>query len=337
MNSVRILESGSAKGRGKVWEAKLIAADTWGASAYYSSEVLARDASTAFPAGTKMFENHLTESETWERPVGDVSKLVGKLITPGEFRSDHPEGPGVYADVEFYDSYVDRVNEIGEDVGLSVDGAADYVEGEIAGRFGRIVTGIPYIKSVDVVVAAGAGGKLISIRESAGPMAGIPINKEGDQSVTALTKEDFETGIASALEGFATKIQESLAPLANLAAPAEPVVVNVATDAAEAGVVEAPAAEAVVETEAEAEVEIDLAEVATKFAAAGLPSEVMPNVITTIREGATVDQAIEGQVKIREAFKAQEVAGTVRIVEAGDRSNPQGGTDVRAGILAAFK
>lgn len=340
MNTTKLLESGTARGTGKRRRAKLIAADVWGSSAFYPAEVLARDAATAFPAGTKMFENHITESEQWERPVGDVAKLVGKLISDGQYEADNPEGPGVYADVEFYDSYVDRINEIGDDVGLSVDGGADYVEGERDGRYGKIVTGIPFIKSVDVVVAAGAGGKLISILESAGPMAGIPINTEGEQSMTALTKDEFLDGLKGLAETLTTAIKESLTPVAVTAdqvavdAPVVPAaeITTEPTVEVVAPAAETPAAEVVEEPKAE----VDLVAVATEFAAAGLPAEVMPNVIASVQGGATVADAISAQTTIREAFLAQSHPGSVRIVES-DRTDPKAKVSLRDGILANLK
>lgn len=335
MNKTYILESGVAKGTGQRRRAKVISADVWGSSAFYPGEVLARDAATAFPAGTKMYENHFTESETWERPEGDVSKLVGKLISNGSYESDNPEGPGVYADVEFYDSYVSRINEIGDDVGLSVNGGADYVEGERDGRYGKIVTGIPFIKSVDVVVAAGAGGKLISILESAGPMAGRPINTEGDQSVTALTKEDFVDGLKTFGETLTTAIKESLV-VAPAAPAVEPVVAEVVAPAAPAApeAVAPATAEVVAPAAVEDEpVVIDQVALATAFAASELPVAVMPSVVASIQEGKSIEDAIKAQTLIKEAFRDQDANNTVRIVEA----NRQAGVSLRDQILANVK
>ncbi len=345
MNRTRLLESGSARGTGKRRRAKLISADVWGTSAFYPADVLERDAEYAFPVGTKMFENHLTEAEEWDRPEGNVEKLIGKLISPGVFEADNPEGPGVYADVEFYDSYVDRINEIGDDVGLSVSGTADYVEGEREGRYGKIVTGLYSIRSVDVVVAAGAGGKLVSILESARIFNGRPTqDTEGDQSVTEITKDEFVEGLKGLADTLAATMKESLAPLLGKAEPAEikvenknPVEANAKVEnegvvEAEAEVVETPVAE--VQQNA-APVEVDLVAVATQFAEAGLPSEVMPNVITAVKEGATVEEAIESQTKIREAFIAQTNNSMVKITES-DR-NSQEGTPLRERILSAVK
>ena len=278
--------------------------------------------------GTKMYENHFTEAEEWERPEGDVAKLVGKLTSYGVYEADNPEGPGVYADVEFYDSYVPRINEIGEDVGLSVRGNGTSEEGEAAGRFGKIVTQLININSVDVVTTAGAGGKLISILESAGPMAGEPIYTEGDQSVTALTKEEFDAGIASLKESFSeavgdgfvaslsTALKEALAPAPAVAEVVEPEAAAQATEVIEA-----------------AEVEIDHAELATKFAESDLPAAVMPNIVAALKEGKTIEEAIASQSKLREAFvEHQPTVTTVRITEADRQEKTLG-----ASILDIFK
>lgn len=329
MNKIALHESGRTKGTGKRRRAKLIAADVWGSSGYYPAAVLERDAEAVFLPGVKMYENHFTESEQYERPEGDVSRLVGKLTSPGVFEADNPEGPGVYADVEFYDSYVDRINEIADDIGLSVRGNGTSEEGEVDGRYGPIVTQILTINSVDVVTAAGAGGKIVSILESAGPMAGEPITTEGDQSVTALTKEEFTAGIAELKESFnaavgegfvtslTTALKEALTP-----APVEPV------EGEEVTTTVTP----VQESDAAEEVEIDHAELATKFAESALPTVVMPNVVTALKEGKTIEEAIAAQTALREAFVEQANETTVRITEAKRET----GNDLRANILSTL-
>ena len=306
MNNIVLHESGKAKGSGKRRRAKLIAADVWGSSGYYPASVLERDAEAVFFPGVKMYENHFTESEEYSRPEGDVAKLVGKLTSYGVYEPNNPEGPGVYADVEFYDSYVDRINEIAEDIGLSVRGDGTSEEGEIDGRYGPIVTQLLNIRSVDVVTSAGAGGKLVSILESTGPMAGTPINNEGDRSVTALTKDEFTAGIAELKESFNAAVGEgfvtSLTTALKEALKPEPV--------------EAPEVTQVQESGATEEVEIDHAELATKFAESELPVAVMANVVTALKEGKTIAEAIDAQTKLREAFAAQTVVTNVTITEA---------------------
>lgn len=328
MSNLEIQESGRTRGTGKRRRAKLIAADVWGSSAYYSAEVLERDAAEVVVPGIKMYENHQTYVEESERPEGDVSKLVGKVTSYGEFEADNPEGPGIYADVEFYDSYVDRINEIGGDIGLSINGNGDYVEGEIDGRYGKIITKLVNIKSVDVVTAAGAGGKLVSILESARPMAGRPIEKEGDQSVTALTKEEFEQGLAKLIESFQGALSEEFSSLSTTLKEAlvpEPV------ESEDTPVGESEEGkENEQEGEEEAGVEIDHAELATKFAESALPTAVMPNVVASLMEGKSIDEAIEAQTKLREAFVEQANATSVRITEAQRNT----GQDLRSNILS---
>lgn len=335
MKTFSILEAGSTRGTGLKRRAKLISANVWGSSAFYPAEVLERDASTVFVAGTQMYENHLSDSEIYERPEGDVSKLIGKLISDGVFEADNPEGPGVYADVEFYESYGSRINEIGEDIGLSVHGSADYIEGEKDGRYGRIVTRLLNVRSVDVVTKAGAGGKLVSIIESARQQAGYPIQTEGDQQVAVLTKEDFDRSIASLTEVFqntiekiGSTIKESLAESAVAEAPVDEAVEVVAEEAQESAV----EVEAVAE-ESEEAVEIDHAALVTGIAEAQLPTEVIPHVVADVQSGVSIADAIAKQTTLREAFVANVPQGNVQIVEAGRESEG----DLRSRILNTMK
>lgn len=331
MKNFTILEGGTARGTGKRRRAKLISSDTWGSSAYYPADVLERDAPYVFTTGTKMYENHLSDTELYERPEGDVSKLIGKLITDGRYEVDDEEGPGIYADVEFYDSYVDRINEIGDDVGLSVYGNADYVEGERDGRYGRIVTRLVNVESVDVVTKAGAGGKLVSIIESARQQAGYPIDTEGEQSVTALTKEDLDAGFESLAEKFAEIFKPYSDAMAAQAAAAEATTTEVENVTAE---VTAEVTEPVVEattTEVANEVVIDHAALITQITEAALPSAVIPTVVADVQAGTEIKDAIAKQITLREAFRANEDATTGRIMEAGaERKN------LRSNILSVM-
>lgn len=346
MTQTILKENGITKGTGKRRRAKLIASDVWGSSAYYSAEVLERDASTVVVPGIKMFENHQTYTEEMERPEGDVSKLIGKITSYGMYEPDNPEGPGIYADVEFYDSYVDRINEIGGDIGLSINGVGDYVEGEKDGRFGKIITNLVQIKSVDVVTAAGAGGKLVSIIESAGPMAGTPVETEGEQAVEALTKEEFTEGLAKMVESMKEAFAENIETLRTALKEAEEVEEKVEAEEGEKEEADADKADAETPEPADAEEdekkdededEVDLEDLTTKFIESGLPSVVMSNVFASVRAGKTVDEAIAEQTKLREAFMEHSMsAGSVRITEASGKTEPsaQSTKDI---ILNIFK
>src|SRR5690606_21348733 len=122
-------------------------------------------------------------------------------------------------------------------------------------------------------------------------------------------KESFSTAVG---EGFVnsltTALKEALVP-----APVTTEVTD--TEGAAAEVTQ------VVEPDAGEEVEIDHAELATKFAESELPAAVMPNIIAALKEGKTVEEAIASQTTLREAFVAhQPTVTTVRITEA-ERQN----------------
>lgn len=155
--------------------------------------------------------------------------------------------------------------------------------------------------------------------------------------MTALTKEDFEAGIRQLVEGLTTTIKESLAPV-QVATP-EPIAET--KEELTAAAVETPSAEATVETpaatavEVEDEVEIDHVALATQFAASELPAAVMTNVISEIKEGKTIEEAIKSQTEIKEAFLATATPGSLRIVES-DRNHEQAGS-LRDRVLGNLK
>lgn len=298
----------TSKSHGARRRAKLIAADTWGSSGYYPAEILERDGPKVFTAGVQMFENHLTESQEYERPEGDLRNLVGKLISDAVFEPDAEHGPGLYADVEFYESYVPRINEIGDDIGLSVNAGGLTDWGVMADREGPIVIAMLSAKSVDVVTKAGAGGKLTSILESDRGLAGTPITKtEGAQSMTDVTKEDFEAlsaSITSAISGLVDNLKEAL----------KPEVIEETPEQKEAR----ETAEAAAAAEKEEAVEIDHAALVEALRTNELPAVSAGAVVTAIKEGKTLDEAIAAQVTLREAFvSTTSESGVVNLQESG--------------------
>jgi hypothetical protein len=209
MPRLHIQESGRTAGAGLKRRARIIEGNRWGSSAYYPREVLERDGPRVFTTGLQMFEDHLSENERWDRPEGSVGKLVGKLISDAVYEED-----GLYADVEFYESYGARINEIGDDIGLSVRASGLTEDAEMDGRYGPVLVAFLAADSVDVVTRAGAGGKLTSILESDRELAGQPIDKKEGTSVTDVTKEDFDglkTELIEAITNLGTSLKESLA------------------------------------------------------------------------------------------------------------------------------
>jgi hypothetical protein len=297
---IKLIEGSRSTGTGARRRARLIEANTWGSTAYYPAEVLERDGARVFHKGLHIYENHRTESESYERPEGDVRNFIGVLASDAAFEVD-----GLYADVEFFESYVPRINEIADHIGLSVNAQGMTEAGEREGRYGPILVGLLEAGSVDIVTRAGAGGKLVSILESdTGTRAGTPIEKnktEGKSAVADLTKEDFEAHIAALTEAISS-IPASIAAA---------VAANAATAAVEEEVVETDIA-----SEAVVEVEIDHAAVIDAINTNQLPAAVTKNIVEALRSGSTLEDAVAEQVSLREAFVATHEVGTVHLQES---------------------
>lgn len=315
-NSITLVESLAPTGSasvGKRWRARIIEADRWGSSAYYPAEVLERDGARVFTSGLPMYLNHPTESEKYDRPERSVEDMVGKLTSDAVFEED-----GLYADVEFYDSFVTMINERAEDVGLSVRASGLTEDGEMDGRYGPILVGMLAAESVDVVTRAGAGGRLTSILESEREVAGTPIeeNKEGT-SVTDVTKEDFDAFKSE----FLTALTEAFNGLSESLKPA---VVEV---------VEETAAETVEESEKEG---VDVVAVATAVAEAELPTAAIARVSGEVAKGVDLEEAIKAEVAY--VGSAQREAGQVTLQESdGKAFDRVAYANERLGNLAAKK
>lgn len=134
----------------------------WGSSGFYSEAVLKRDLPAAFPAGTKMFWNHPTITEATERPERDLDFLAAKTTTAPVWRADGPAGPGMYAEAQVYDGYVDKVASLAPDIGLSIIAQGYAKTGEADGRSGPIIERIVRGESIDFVTTPGAGGAILT-------------------------------------------------------------------------------------------------------------------------------------------------------------------------------
>lgn len=153
----------SADGEPYVRRARLIEGNVWGSSGFYSQGIL-ESAATAgvFAAGTPMYIDHPTLTERTDRPGRSVRDLAGVLLTEGVYDTD-----GVYADVQIYGHYAPIIQEMADHIGLSIRAGGQVEAGQAAGRSGLVVSSIDHVASVDFVTEAGAGGKLVSLLESA--------------------------------------------------------------------------------------------------------------------------------------------------------------------------
>lgn len=138
----------------------------WGSSGYYSADVLAEAASSrVFAEGTQMFADH---------PRGDGSGLDGHgnrsvhdlwaVLTSDATVS---ESGALIAEAQIFAPYRELVADMASSIGLSIRATGQYELGEAEGRQGPIITSLDEALSVDFVVAAGRGGRILQVVESA--------------------------------------------------------------------------------------------------------------------------------------------------------------------------
>jgi hypothetical protein len=154
MGQQAVLHEATAKARPTerkgIWRIKLIEGDVRGSSGYYPASVLERDGATAFPAGTHIYLDHPTWKEEMDRPERSV---------------DPEEGKGLYAKVTFRESVREDIEFYAETAGMSIRAIGITEESPVTEDL--IVTELVEGLSVDIVTHAGAGGKLVSMAESA--------------------------------------------------------------------------------------------------------------------------------------------------------------------------
>ncbi|QCX75489.1 hypothetical protein C9F11_09000 [Streptomyces sp. YIM 121038] len=158
-----LVPSGPEAGGKGIWRARLIEADVQGASGYYPAEVLRRDGPTAFPAGTHVYSDHPTPDEDSERPERSVKDLIGYLVDAARFE-ESADGRGLFARIQFIPEFRTRLATLAPVIGLSIRAAGE-VEEAPSGR--RTITSITQGLSADVVTRACAGGRLVTMTESA--------------------------------------------------------------------------------------------------------------------------------------------------------------------------
>lgn len=141
---------------------RLIEGDRLGSSAYYPADVLATYGPKVFTRGTPMFINHQTADEKQARPFGSIHDFVGELAEDAYYEND-----GLYAEVEVFEDAAPTIKARKDRIGLSVRAMIEADEGVINGRKVPIAKKITSARSVDFVMKAGAGGKIVSILESA--------------------------------------------------------------------------------------------------------------------------------------------------------------------------
>lgn len=139
----------------------------WGSSGYYPAEVLERDGPRVFGKGLHMYWDHPTLREDAERPERELDDLAAVLASDARWQANGPKGPGLYADALVMEHYRAKVDELAPHIGVSIRAFGTAKMGEADGRQGRIVDALTVGRSIDFVTAAGAGGEILTLFESA--------------------------------------------------------------------------------------------------------------------------------------------------------------------------
>jgi hypothetical protein len=163
----------------------------WGSSGYYPQDVLesaARD--RVWPAGTHMYLDHPTESETYERPERSVRDLAA--VTVENARWDPTRG-ALVAEARVFSPWRQPLAEMLDVIGVSIRGAAEGEMGEAEGRRGRVFTRLVEGTSVDFVTHAGRGGKVLQVLESARGRTTAHEARNVGQWVESRIHRDFTT------------------------------------------------------------------------------------------------------------------------------------------------
>lgn len=281
--------------KGNKWRVKVIEAG-WGSSGYYGSEMLASYGPKVFKAGTKVFMNHPSVTESSDRPERDVHQLAGKLTSDAVFTEN-----GLVAEIEFYSHYAPIIKEMASDVGLSIHALGEAKIGEAEGREGPIIESLVSdpMTSVDVVTVAGAGGKFLNLLESytrkdteTTPVAESVSEGNG----MSITKEEFDAAIADLKTAFVeaiTPVVESVSILAEAAKPAE-------FTAEEEETLEA----------------VNPIDIAVKFNESGLPTKALSRVVEALKS-ETNEKSVDELIADEKAYVA-EISESVAIAPEAD-------------------
>ena len=166
----------------------------WGASGYYPKEVLERDGPNVWPAGTHMYLDHPTETESRERPERSVRDLAAVTISNPVYQEQGKAGPGLYAKATVLPQWKETIDALAPFIGVSIRASGSYEGGEADGREGKIIKTLVKGHSVDFVTKPGAGGKVLAVMESL-RQASVPQNEASSVVSTseAMNSDSYTT------------------------------------------------------------------------------------------------------------------------------------------------
>lgn len=131
-----------------------------GSSGIYPATTLEQAAhDRVFHRGLRMHLDHPTATESEDRPGRSVKDWVGVLETDAEW---NPASQALEVDVRIFRPYQVLVEDMKDDVGLSIYAYAEATPTPDGNRIDRLTEAV----SVDFVTAAGRGGRILAVLES---------------------------------------------------------------------------------------------------------------------------------------------------------------------------
>lgn len=271
MNKTEIFEAATWSAEpveltGRKYRVRLIEGDRLGSSGYYPAETLKRDGPRIFKKGTPMYLDHLTPDEKMHKPFGSVTTFAGTLAEDAVYEND-----GLYADIEVFEHQVPLIKSLKDHIGISIRATGRTMNESINGKTVPVFKELIEAKSADFVVKAGAGGKIMSILESAA------LEEEGNMDEVLKKFDELREGL--------------------------PAMIKSAVEAA------MPEAAEVTESETETVVDYDkVAEIAEALAASKLGAAGRKRVLT-LHKAAGEGSDIAALIEAEEAYISENTAG----------------------------
>ena len=146
-----------------------------GTSAYYKEGQLERDGN-AFTGG-QVYIDHPTKSERRDRPERSLRDFVGPVVGTPLYERNYKQGPGLYGKVKVAKHWRPFIEELGDDIGVSIRANGTRTMETIDGK--RVFVAEKFYPGAgfDFVTKAGRGGKLVPLFEAATARADAKIEQ----------------------------------------------------------------------------------------------------------------------------------------------------------------
>ncbi len=285
-----LVASSETAGTGKLkLRIRIMEGDVQGSSGYYPAKVLREDGPKIFVKGTHMHLDHMSFWDMMEGSPGKLDTLAGFLDSDAVYETGADGVEGLYADAIVISQYSKFIQEVQENIGVSILAAATSEEGisPVTKEPTDIITGFVGVRSIDFVTHPGANGRIV---------------KQLNESAKTLWTPGYETGVKfisshPAIEsaGETKKEKKPMAELTEETAAA----LKSAIEAQTAAITAAETARVAAEAAKPKDAPVDVAEVilalTTKLAESELPKAAHAKVMQSIKAGVDADEAIASE------------------------------------------